>query len=190
MTEHPKKRFPVSILILATIAALFGLGTGLIIVNSNNGQQDGPIVLPTSSFSGLREGVQAPDFTLNTLSGKPVALNSLRGRRVLVNFWASWCPPCLQEMPDLKAAYTALKDDGVEFVGIGLQDETANLQKFVADNVVPYIILEDPKGTVGNAYGVLGMPTTILVDSNGVVRKVFKGPVTKDTVIAEMNKLS
>lgn len=179
---------------LAAIAALFGIGTGFIIANSRSTADNPVIVLPTSSINMVRENAPAPDFTLNTFAGQSVALKDLRGKRVLINFWASWCPPCVRETPDLKAAYIALKaeqkEDNIAFVGIGLQDDTDKLKKFVADNAVPYIIVEDPKGKVGDAYGVLGMPTTVLVDSSGVVRKVFTGPVTRDQVIAEIKKLS
>jgi cytochrome c biogenesis protein CcmG/thiol:disulfide interchange protein DsbE len=190
MAEQNRK-FPISIAVIAVIAVVFGLSTAAIIVSSRGAQQDNPvIVLPTVSMRRLGVDIPAPDFTLNTLAGKPVSLKGLRGKPVLINFWASWCPPCLQETPDLVAAYKELGEDKVTFIGIGTQDDTDKLAKFASDNNVPYLIVEDPKGTVGDSYSVLGLPMTILVDSTGTVRKVFTGPVTKDQVVTEMRKLS
>jgi peroxiredoxin len=188
--DKPKRKFPISILVLAAIAAVFGFGTGVIIISSRPTSDNPLIVLPTSNVRGLSEGSSAPDFTLQTLSGQGITLKDLRGKRVLINFWASWCPPCLAETPDLKAAYNQLREENVAFIGIGTQDETDKLKKFSDENSVPYTIVEDPKGTVGDSYGVLGLPTTVLVDSKGIVRKVFTGPITKDQVIAEFSKMN
>ncbi|MCL4504937.1 MAG: TlpA family protein disulfide reductase [Chloroflexi bacterium] len=189
MSEQ-KRRLPTSIIVIAIVAAVFGLGTAAIIVKSSPTTQDNPvIVLPTANIRRLGVDTPAPDFTLKTFNGTPVSLKDLRGKRVLINFWASWCPPCLQETPDLVAAYKELGDSGVVFVGIGTQDDSDKLKKFAADNKVTYTILEDPKGSVSDAYSVLGLPTTVLVDSQGIVRKVFSGPVTKDQVITEIKKL-
>ena len=163
---------------------------GLIIVSGRPSQDNPLVVLPTSSVRQISVDAPAPDFTLNTFEGRPVTLKELRGKRVLINFWASWCTPCLRETPDLRDAYKALSADNVAFVGIGMQDATDKLKKFVADNDVPYIIVEDPKGKVGDAFGVLGLPTTVLVDSNGIVRKVYTGAVTKDQVIADIRKIT
>jgi cytochrome c biogenesis protein CcmG, thiol:disulfide interchange protein DsbE len=190
MDDKPKKRFPTSIVVLVVIAALFGFGMGYIIISSRPSGENPVIVLPTSNVIQVGIDEPAPDFSLNTFAGKPVALKDLRGKRVLINFWASWCPPCLRETPDLVAAYKALGDNSIAFVGIGTQDDTDKLKKFADDNQVPYTILEDPKGKVSDAYGVLGLPTTVLVDGNGIVRKVFTGPVTKDQVISEIRKIT
>ena len=188
--DKARRRFPLSILVLAAIAALFGFGTGFIIISSRPPQDNPVIVLPTSNIRQLALSAPAPDFTLNTLTGTPVALKDLRGKRVLINFWASWCPPCVRETPDLVAAYNELADSGIVFVGIGTQDDTAKLKQFADDNKVPYTIVEDPKGKVSDAYSVLGLPTTVLVDSSGIVRKVFAGAVTKDQVIGELKKIN
>ena len=188
--DTPKKKFPISILVLALIAALFGFGTGVIIISSRPTSDNPVIVLPTSNVHGLAEGSPAPDFTLKTFAGQDVSLKELRGKRVLINFWASWCPPCLRETPDLKAAYNQLREENVTFIGIGTQDETDKLKQFSDENSLSYTIVEDPKGTVGDSYGVLGLPTTILLDSQGIVRKVFTGPITKDQVIAEFGKIN
>ena len=190
MEAKPKGRFPASILVLVAIAALFGFGMGYIIISSQPSSDNPIIVLPTSSLQPVGLDKPAPEFTLNTLAGAPVSLKDFRGKRVLVNFWASWCPPCVQETPDLVAAYKALGDNSIAFVGIGTQDETAKLKKFADDNQVPYTIVEDPKGKISDAYGVIGLPTTVLIDGNGIVRKVFTGPVTKDQVIGELKKMT
>ncbi len=188
MTEQ-KRRLPASIVVIALVAAVFGLGTAAIIVKSIPTQNNPVIVLPTANIRRLGMNAPAPDFTLKTFDGKAVSLKDLRGKTVLINFWASWCPPCRLETPDLVAAYQELGGSGVAFVGIGTQDDTDKLKQFVAENKVTYTILEDPKGAVSDAYNVLGLPTTVLIDSKGLVRKEFSGAVTKDQVIAEIKKL-
>ena len=188
--EQPKRKFPRSILILAIIAAVFGFGTGIIIILTRPMQNATGFALPTSVTRSLALNKPAPDFTLNTLDGKPFTLQETRGKRVLINFWAAWCPPCLSETPDLVSAYDELRDAGVVFIGIGTQDETAKLKAFVDDKKVPYIILDDGDGKIGDRYAVLGLPTTVLIDSSGIVRKIFTGAVTRQQVIDEMKKLN
>lgn len=134
----------------------------------------------------LQVGSTAPDFTLNALNtsdGGAVTLSALRGRRVLLNFWASWCAPCKKEMPDFNAAYAELKSQGVEFIGIGTQDNPGNLRQFLRETPVGYTIVEDADGRVGDAYGVLGLPMTVFVDSAGVIQRVHAGPLTKADVL-------
>jgi len=195
-----KRQLPISIIAIAVVAIVFGLVSAAFIVSSRGTQQDNPvIVLPTVNVRRLGVDVPAPDFALavfapgQTPLGRPIGdtirLADMRGQVVVLNFWASWCPPCLQETPDLVAAYKELGENKVTFVGIGTQDDTDKLAKFANDNKVPYLIVEDPRGEAGDAYSVLGLPMTILVDSKGIVRKVFTGPVTKDQVVAEMGKL-
>ena len=187
--ETAKKRSIWPIIILAAVGAAFGFGAGLIIAGTANRPQQGVTVPPTAVMRFLRENEPVPDFTLNTLDGQPVRLTDLRGKPVLINFWASWCPPCLNETPDLVEAYNELKDLGVVFVGIGTQDDTVNLKKLVDSNQVPYTIVEDPLGKVSDQYRVLGMPTTFIIDKEGLLRKAINGEVRKEQVIAAMKAL-
>ena len=76
------------------------------------------------------------------------------------------------------------------FIGIGLQDENANLRKFADDNKIPYLVVEDPDGKVGDAYGVRGMPTTIYVDRDGIVRTIVNGAVKREAVVAQIAAMS
>ncbi len=91
----------------------------------------------------------------------------------------------IEETPALIQAYDELKREGrtVEFVGIGTNDEVDNLKKFAANNTVSYVLVADPDGKVSDAYGVLGMPTTVFVDSSGIVRKIHTGAIKKEQVL-------
>lgn len=179
----PAKRSPVALIVLLLGAVIFGIGAALLVLSYT--QQDTTMAaVPISSSSLLREGKPAPEFALKTLDGKrTVTLSELRGKKVLINFWASWCPPCVEETPALIEAYKQLNDPNVAFVAIGMQDETANLQKFANDNGIPYLVVEDPEGKVGDAYGVRGLPTTLFIDSSGTVRSIINGAVKRDKVI-------
>jgi DsbE subfamily thiol:disulfide oxidoreductase len=180
----PAKRNPIALIVLLLGAVIFGIGAALLVLSYT--QQDTTLAaVPMGSSSLLRVGKPAPEFTLKTLDGaRTVTLSELRGKKVLINFWASWCPPCVEETPALIEAYKQLNDPNVAFVAIGMQDETANLQKFAKDYGIPYIVVEDPDGKVGDAYGVRGLPTTLFIDSSGAVHSIINGAVKRDKVIS------
>jgi thiol-disulfide isomerase/thioredoxin/Cu/Ag efflux protein CusF len=117
----------------------------------------------------------APDFTLPTLSGAPLRLAELRGKVVLLNFWATWCVPCRTEMPTLEALYQRYKDRGLEVLAVNVDMlSTAGVEAFVQEVTVTFPIVLDPSWSVAQAYRVLGLPTTYLIDRGGnvVVREV------------------
>jgi peroxiredoxin len=191
--EQPiRKPFPTGLAIILVVSAFIGVGLAILILGSNTTLRQGSLpVIPTSSRALLREGQPAPQFALNTFDGRPVALTDLKGKPTLINFWASWCPPCLEETPALIEAFNELKgsDPNIEFVGIGTNDDKANLLKFAENNNVPYIVVEDPDGKASDAYGIRGMPTTVFLDSAGVVQKIWPGPINKQQVLEIMRGL-
>ena len=119
----------------------------------------------------LKAGEQAPDFTLKDLDGSPIQLSSLKGKRIVLVFWASWCPDCRAEVPELKAMYAAADPAKVEFVSVSFDREFDTLQKFAADNALPGIQLFDPAGKkeskVGADYHIKWIPSLYLIDATG-----------------------
>ncbi len=190
-----KRHIPLNLLAIMVISALIGFGLAMLVLNSNlfsrADQRSAPALIPLSQRALAREGAPAPNFTLADFNGASVSLVDLRGRPVLINFWASWCPPCLKETPALIEAYEALIREGrqVAFVGIGTSDESENLRRFAREYAIPYIVLEDLDGKVSDAYGVRGMPTTFFVDSNGIVRRIWNGELRKEQVLQFMREL-
>ncbi len=117
----------------------------------------------------------APEFSLPTLSGKSVRLSDLRGKVVLLNFWATWCVPCRTEMPAIEELYQRQKDRGLEVVAVNLDKlSTAGVEAFVKEVAVTFPVVLDPSWSTALAYRVLGLPTTYLIDRAGnvVVREV------------------
>jgi peroxiredoxin len=109
---------------------------------------------------------QKADFTLNDLQGKPWHLQELRGKVVLVNFWATWCPPCRKEMPDLQALFDKYKDQ--RFVVLSISDEeAAKVTPFIADKKISYPVLLDPGGPVHKLYEIEGIPKSFVYDREG-----------------------
>jgi peroxiredoxin len=106
------------------------------------------------------------DFTLTDLQGKAWTLQSLKGKVVLVNFWATWCPPCRKEMPDLDALYRNLKDRGLIVLAISDED-AAKVRPYIQEHNVSYPILLDPGRKVNEAFQVEGIPKSFVYDRNG-----------------------
>ncbi len=110
----------------------------------------------------------APDFTLPALSGETLRLSDFRGKVVLLNFWATWCVPCRQEMPTIEALYQRYKDRGLEVVAVNLDKRsTADVEAFVKEVQVTFRVVLDPEWTIMQAYRVRGLPTTFLIDRAG-----------------------
>lgn len=113
---------------------------------------------------------EAPDFTLSGPDGKPVTLSSLRGKVVLLNFWATWCPPCREEMPSMETLYQAFKGRS-DFVmlAVSSQETKATVDQFLKKTPYNFPILLDTRGEVSSMYSVSAIPTTYLIDARGIV---------------------
>ncbi len=127
-------------------------------------------------------GKPAPPFTLRPVGGgAPVTLESLRGRPVVVNFWATWCMPCLQEHPHLQAAARRFGDQAV-FLGVVYEDEERAVMQFLARYPSPYSTLMDPQTRTAIAYGVQGVPETYFIDRQGVIVAKYAAPMDVETI--------
>lgn len=126
-----------------------------------------------------RIGEPAPDFALDTLDGSTVALADLRGRPVIVNLWASWCPPCRGEIPDLETMAREYGDRGLVVLGVNLQEDPATVQRYADTVGLTFAIALDRQGTVANRYNLNALPTSYFVDRTGIVRDLNIGPLTE-----------
>ncbi|MCH8339729.1 MAG: TlpA family protein disulfide reductase [Chloroflexi bacterium] len=146
--------------------------------------------VPASATTGgaipsPREGFLAPDFTLETLQGETVTLSDLRGKAVVVNLWASWCPPCRAEMPALQAAYEADRDRGLEILAVDMtyQDTEQDALRFIQEFGLTFPIALDRDGTVARQYLLRALPSTFFVGPDGVITKVvIGGPMSEATI--------
>lgn len=117
----------------------------------------------------------APDFTLKSASGVNLKLSEFRGEVVLINFWASWCGPCRQEMPLLSELHLQYRDLGFTVLGVNVEEDTRKARKLLADAPVSFPVLFDSDSVVSREYDVVAMPSTMLVDRNGKLRYLHKG---------------
>ena len=124
--------------------------------------------------------LQAPDFTLRSQDGKVVSLAQFKGDVVMINFWASWCGPCRQEMPLLDSIYKQYKDMGFTLLGVNVEPHASSANAWLKQTPVSYPILYDPHSQVSQLYQVQAMPTTVIVDRRGIVRFVHSGYLPGD----------
>jgi len=123
-----------------------------------------------------RIGQPAPDFTVQDSSRK-VSLASLRGKIVVLNFWATWCPPCVEEMPSLVEMQSRMKDRGVTVLAVSLDKDESAYTKFIAENRINLLTVRDAQEKSNSLYGTYKYPETYIIDRQGVVRRKFIGPV-------------
>jgi cytochrome c biogenesis protein CcmG/thiol:disulfide interchange protein DsbE len=118
----------------------------------------------------------APDFALSALDGSPVRLSDYLGRWVVVNFWATWCAPCVAEMPALQALADSAPDS-VTVLGVNLREDSDSVRAFAAAHGIRFLLLLNPDDATVLAYSVVGLPQTLLVDPTGRVVERSFGPV-------------
>lgn len=180
-----------------------GLGLGWLMFRPDLGGSPGNPAVATSANSGTPlfttlpapvsvnsapapvAGAPAPDFALKTLDGSEVSLSQFRGQPVLINFWASWCPPCRLEMPDLVRAYEAHKAEGFVVLGVNLtfQDSLPDVQAFVDEFNMTFPVLLDEAGEVTeNLYRLRGLPLSVFVNREGVITRVHLGAMTASQI--------
>lgn len=125
--------------------------------------------------TGPQVGKLAPDFTLPTVDGQEISLYDIRGKVVLLNFWATWCPPCRAQQPHLIAAYNDFIDQGLVILAVNVRESEVLVRSHVIEKGIPFPVLLDTEGEVANLYQVRGFPTTFLIDRQGVIQEVRIG---------------
>lgn len=139
------------------------------------GTEDEPKAVP------LTKGTPAPDFTLETMSGQTVKLSDLRGQKVFLNFWASWCPPCKEEMPDLQAM-SRKYEDRVKLFGVNItaDDTLERAEMFILEQKLTFPQLLDKEGKVQKAYNAITVPISVTIDEEGKIVEYRLGQLTQE----------
>ncbi|MET3699382.1 peroxiredoxin [Bacillus oleivorans] len=154
-------------------------------VISSNTDDD---VIETNAV-GTKRGSIAPQFELETIDGKVISLEDLRGKKVFINFWATWCPPCRAEMPDIQRFY---EDEEVVVLAVNLthtEDSLSTVRGFIEDGDFTFPVLVDQEGKVAEMYKVNAYPTSYLIDSDGRIQYIALGAMNYDLMVKEFGKL-
>ena len=151
------------------------------------------LLLLTGCYSGSRPpriGEAAPDFAVQD-STRTVALHDLRGKVVVLNFWATWCPPCVEEMPSLVQMQSQLHDKGVTVLAVSVDVDESAYTKFIKDHGVDLLSVRDPNQKSNSLYGTFRYPETYIIDREGKVRRKFIGPVnwTHPDIVSYLTKM-
>jgi thiol-disulfide isomerase/thioredoxin len=183
---------------LGVLLAVVGLiGAVIVLVQrTDRGSAGGPATAETGVLDARApaRGEPAPDFALPDLNGAVVRLSDLRGRPVLINFWATWCGPCKREMPDIQHAYEQANGDLV-VLAVNAEGTAPDLARRLAADfrdelgLTFPILLDSPDTAVLNQYRLTGMPDSFFIDRNGIVQDVVLGPLTKKSLEEKLSAL-
>lgn len=180
---------------LLLIAAMIGIAVaGIVKNNIENTSEFDNIALGSdvdflATKEGLAKGKSAPDFELTTLEGKAVKLSDYQGKKVILNFWATWCPPCRAEMPHMQKYFEEQADqENVEILAVNLTTEDRGVDKiktFVREYELTFPIPMDKEGDIGSTYQAVTIPTSYIIDTDGRVQNKIVGPMN-EKMIEEM----
>jgi peroxiredoxin len=131
-------------------------------------------------------GGPAPEISLKDLQGHEVRLSDFRGKVVLLNFWATWCKPCKEEMPAMQTSYEKLRDKGFVVLAVNELEDTDKVAQHIRDHGHTFEVVMDRNNTVANRYGVVGLPVSFLIDAQGIVRERITGSLLTESRIEEM----
>jgi len=164
------------------VAGLFAVG------RFNINHKKNPALKSASLYNGAAETVSqrnlAPDFLLEKLDGGTISLSEFRGKKpVVVDFWASWCPNCRRDMPNLNSFYEKYKDK-VEVIGVNLQEDKNTVKNFIASRGISFSIALDPYGEASRAFGIQYTNTHFLIDINGNLVRTIPGDIRESDIIS------
>jgi peroxiredoxin len=139
----------------------------------------------------VRQRADPVDFSLPLLNGETAGLSAYKGKVVLLNFWATWCPPCRAEMPSMETLYQRFKDQGLEILAVNGGEDNATVQKFLQNNRYSFPVLMDTKNEVNRLYGIEAIPTTFILDKEGKIIARIVGSLRWDNskIIAAIETL-
>ncbi len=172
--DHRKSKWIVWLLVFIVSSAV------LYLVGSTSAQQ------PSSTSSTTN--VEAPQFALNDIDGHSVSLSNYRGKVVLLDFWASWCPPCKREIPDFISLQNQYAKQGLQIIGIGL-DQPNNIVSFVRQHAINYPVIVGDEAISRLYGGISGIPTTFIIDKQGNIINKFEGFTNRTVFEEEIKKL-
>lgn len=132
----------------------------------------------TATAGPAEIGQPAPGFELQSLSGAKISLDDYQGDVVVLNFWATWCPPCRAEMPGIQEVYAQYKGKGLTVLGINAHEEKSLVNEFVFASELTFPVLLDAQSIAMNRYQASGLPTTVIIDRNGMITHMQSGPLT------------
>ncbi len=130
-----------------------------------------------------------PDLALLQLDSTPRTLRDLRGQVVLINIWATWCPPCRAEMPTIETAYEQYRDQGFTVLAVNLQEDPGSVATFMQEYKLTFPALLDLDGQVSRTYQAFSLPSSFFVDKKGVIRAVYRGPMPRSVIAGTVEQL-
>ena len=153
-------------LLITAAAAVVGIGAALVWTHYQAGN--------INEAAAQSVNTEAPDITVTAMDGTEVKLSSLRGKTVFVNFWATWCGPCMQEMPEMNKIYPDYKDK-IEFFAVSIDDSRSDYEKYAGESGFAYPMYWGDKNAIVKAYGLQGIPASYIVDKYGTITKSHIG---------------
>ncbi len=145
---------------------------------------------PITGLSGITMvNRPAPDFKLTTFNGTTISLSDIRDKPVVINFWASWCPPCRIEAPLLERTWRAYKNRGLIFLGVNIQDRKEDALNYIREFDITYPNGPDPTGEITIDYGVSGLPVTFFVSRNGEIVRRWVGAIESNVLIRSIGEI-
>jgi cytochrome c biogenesis protein CcmG, thiol:disulfide interchange protein DsbE len=201
-TEAPSSRRAVVVAAIIAVLVVAGLTTWAVISgndhssSSSSSQLSPPRSCDTTSSPARHDGggavgTVAPDFALSTLDGQRcVTLSELRGRPVVLNFWASWCNPCRREFSQLRSTARSARSSGLEIAGVTYRDILGDARRFANGQHATWTLLYDPEGLAADAYGVRAIPQTLFIRRDGTVSARFYGALSEHDLRTELARIA
>ena len=145
-----------------------------------------------SGLSVFKDKVSLIDFTLPDLNGNMTSLKDYRGKVVMLNFWATWCPPCRREMPSMENLYKIIDKNKIDIAAVNIQEKKKTVSDFVSKNNYTFPVLVDEEGKAASIYQIRSIPTTFIIDKKGYIRAMITGSIEWDEkeIISIFNKLA